>query len=79
MNLFTKQKQTHRLWKTYGYPMGQVGDRRDGLGVWDWHMHTEVYGMIGQQGPAVEQRTTQYSVIISVGKEYETEGMCVSL
>ena len=22
-------------------------------GVWDWHMHTEVYGMTGQQGPAV--------------------------
>ena len=31
------------------------GDRRgrDGLGVWDWHMHTEVYGMIGQWEPAV--------------------------
>ena len=28
-------------------------DRRDGLGVWDWHVYTEVYGMIGQQGPAV--------------------------
>ena len=26
---------------------------RDGLGVWDWHMHTEVYGMIGQQELAV--------------------------
>ena len=26
---------------------------KDGLGVWDYHMHTEVYGMIGQQGPAV--------------------------
>ena len=21
------------------------------LGVWDWHMHTEVYGMIGQWRP----------------------------
>ena len=29
---------------------------RDGLGVWDGHTHTEVYGMIGQQGPAVEHR-----------------------
>ena len=30
------------------------GDRwEDGLGVWDWHMLTEVYGMIGQWGPAV--------------------------
>ena len=35
------------------------GDRwigRDRLGVWDWHIHTEVYGMIGQLGPAVEHR-----------------------
>ena len=33
------------------------GDRwgvgRDGLGVWVWHMHTEVHGMTGQGGPAV--------------------------
>ena len=21
--------------------------------IWDWHMHTEVYGMTGQQGRAV--------------------------
>ena len=26
---------------------------RDGLGVWHWHMHTGVYGTIGQQGPVV--------------------------
>ena len=26
---------------------------RDGQGVWNWHMHTEVYGMIGHWGPAV--------------------------
>ena len=25
MNLFAEQKQTHRLWKTYGYQRGQVG------------------------------------------------------
>ena len=30
--------------------------RRDGLGVWDWHVHAEVYGMISQQGPAVADR-----------------------
>ena len=35
MNLFTKQKQTHRLQKqTYGYQRGKVGGR-DKLGVWD--------------------------------------------
>ena len=34
MNLFTKQKQTHRHRKqTYGYQKGKVG--RDKLGVWD--------------------------------------------
>ena len=27
--------------------------RREGLGIWDWHMHTAVYGMTGQLGPAV--------------------------
>ena len=26
---------------------------RDGLGVWDWHVHTVVYGMTGQQEPIV--------------------------
>ena len=30
--------------------------RRDGLGVWDWHVHAEVYGTIGQQGTAVADR-----------------------
>ena len=41
--------------KTYGYQRGRAEDGRvrDGLGVWDCHMHTEVYGMIGQWGPAV--------------------------
>ena len=35
MNLFTKQKQTHRLREgTYGYQGGRVGGR-DRLGVWD--------------------------------------------
>ena len=31
--------------------IGRVG--RGGLGVWNWHMHVEVYGMTGQWGPAV--------------------------
>ena len=35
MNLFTKQKQTHRLRKqTYDYQRGKVGGR-DKLAVWD--------------------------------------------
>ena len=36
MNLFTKQKQTHRHRKqTYGYQRGKVGGGRDKLGVCD--------------------------------------------
>ena len=42
------QSLTTNLW----LPKGQVG-RRDGLEVWDWHMHTVVYGMTGQWGPAI--------------------------
>ena len=34
------------------------GDRwrggRDGLGVWDGHVHTVGYGMIGQWGPPIK-------------------------
>ena len=48
MNLFTKQKQTHRLEKTNLW-LPKVGGR-DGLGVWDWHMHPTVYEMDGQWG-----------------------------
>ena len=36
MNLFTKQKQTHRHRKrTYGYQRGKVGVGMDKSGVWD--------------------------------------------
>ena len=35
MNLFTKEKQTHRLQKqSYGYQRGNVAGK-DKLGVWD--------------------------------------------
>ena len=49
----TKTEQ-NRLGKNYLYQRGQVGGGGGGgLGVWDWRMHTEVCGMIGQCGPAV--------------------------
>ena len=51
MNLSAEQKQTHRLWKTHGYQRGWGWE--DGLGLLDWHMHTEVNGMTGQREPAV--------------------------
>ena len=38
-----KHMVTKGLWK----------GERDGLGGWNWHRHTKVYGMIGQWGPAV--------------------------
>ena len=34
---------------TRGYSEGV----ENGLGLWDWHMHTIVYGIYGQQGPVV--------------------------
>lgn len=33
-----------------------AGEERDRLGVWDGPMHTEVYGVIGQQEPSVEHK-----------------------
>ena len=43
MNLFTKQKQTHRHRKqTYGYERGK-GQGRDILGIWDQQIHTTTY------------------------------------
>ena len=32
---------------------GDSGGERDGLGVWDWPMPTELYGTIGQWGLAI--------------------------
>ena len=49
MNLFTKQKQNHRLREQiYGYLVG-----RDSWGVWEGQVHTTVFEMGNQQGPAV--------------------------
>ena len=40
MNLFTKHKLTHRLWKqSHGYQK-QNAEARGGLGAWDWGAHT---------------------------------------
>ena len=56
MNLFTKQKQTHRYRKqTYGYQRG-MGGGRDKLGVWDQQIHTTIYEIDKQQEPTVQHR-----------------------
>ena len=57
MNLFTKQKQTHRFQKlTYGYQRGNVVGRSDKLGAWDEHTHTTRHKTDNQQGPTAEHR-----------------------
>ena len=54
VNLFTKQKQTHRCRKQYyGYQTGRSGEGRDKLGVWDEQIHTTIYKTDKQQGPTV--------------------------
>ena len=54
MNLFAKEKQTYRLLKNLWLPKG-TGEGVGGMdwGVCAWHMHTGVYGTIGQWGPAL--------------------------
>ena len=79
MNSPAEQNQTRRLWKqTYGYQREQIGEK-DGLGLWNWHMHMEVYGMTGQWRHTIYSigNSTQYSAIIYMEKESEKEWMCV--
>ena len=42
MNLFTKQKQSHRCIKqSYGYQWGKGGEEK--LEDWELHIHTTIY------------------------------------
>ena len=67
---------THRLWKNLWLLKGTGCGGEEWTG--DWHMNTEVCGMIGQWGPASStEHSTQYSVVIYVGKESEREWMYV--
>ena len=54
MNLFTKQKQTHRLreW-SYGYQRERVVER-DKLGVCYWHTCTAIFKINNQQGSTIK-------------------------
>ena len=76
MNLFTKQKQTHRQRKqNYGYPKGKAaGLGEDKLGVWQQQIHTAVYKTNKQPGPTYRTgNCIKYLVIIYNGKESEKE------
>ena len=75
MNLYTKQKQTHRYQKqTYGDQRGNVRGR-DKSGAWDEHTHYLLY--IGQMTNKdllySTGNSTQYSVITYTRKESKKE------
>ena len=54
MNIFTKQKQTHRLKRTkYGEGREKEGKRQ---GVWDPHVHTALFKTANQLDPTAQHR-----------------------
>ena len=57
MNLFTKQKQTHRLREqTDDCWVRERMRGRDSQGAWDGRVHTAMCKMDNQQGPTVRHR-----------------------
>ena len=62
MNLFYKIETDSQTWKTKLWlPKGKDAGGENGLAVWDQHMHSIVYGIDGQLGPA-EQHKELYSI-----------------
>ena len=58
INLFIKQKQTHRLReRTFGY-QGEKDEGRDSQGVWDGHVHTAIFKMNNQQRPTIQTQNS---------------------
>ena len=53
------------------------GSGRDGQGLWDWHMYTDVYGMMGQRGPAVQHRKLPSILWLSMWEKNRREWICV--
>lgn len=51
---------------------------REGLGNWNYRMHTDIYGMT-PHGDLLysKENIMQHSMIIYVRKEYEQELICV--
>ena len=64
MNLFTKQKETHRLREQiYGYQGVKVVGK-DRLADWDGHLHTVIFKIDKQQEPTYSTgNSAQHSVI----------------
>ena len=78
MNLFTKQRQTHRYWKqTYGYwRENMVG--RGKSGAWDEHTHTTTYKITNKDLLCSTGNSTQYSVITYMKKERMNICICIT-
>ena len=78
MNLFTKQKQIHRLRKQiYGYQGGKVGGGiNQEFGI---NRYTLPYikKIMNKDLLYSTRNSTQYSVMTSVGKESKKEWICV--
>ena len=70
-NLFTTQKQTQRSQnQTCGYQRGNMTGS-DKLRDWDWHIHMTIYKIDNRDLLYSRGNSTQYSVIIYMGKESE--------
>ena len=75
MNLFTKQKQTHRHRKqTYGHQRGKGGV--DKLEVWDQQIQTTVY-KIDKQGHTVQHRELYSIPCNKLNQKRIRKRMCV--
>ena len=62
MNLFTKQKQTHRLREQTSL-LGEKGRGRDRLGVWDWQVHIAIFKIGNKDLLYSTGNSAQYPVI----------------
>ena len=75
--MWGKQKHHKTIEKLGGEEGGGGGGGRDGLGVRESHVHTEVYGMMDNGDLLYStENSTQYSMIIYVGKNQKENG-CV--
>ena len=72
--IYKGETDSQTLKTNLSLPEGKNG-REDGLGGCDWHMHTFVYGMDGQQGLLyITGNSTQCFLITSKGMD-----MCVCI
>ena len=72
MNIFTKEKQTHRE-QTYGYQGGMMWGG-DSQGVWDGRVHIAIFKMDNQQNLLyIAQGTLLNYVAACMGGEFRGE------